>query len=223
MPAVPRFRGRREGRRLALAILRGRGVSDSTVADWFDLDPNVVRRLRETVAAPTGEGGEAMCGLGGRANLRATEGSDRLGPSPVDRHRTVRYSSAELRSATGARPLGRRASDRRPTRARPSPAGCGHALRPFVGEWAASAGGGWRLTVTDPRCRTDVTGAYAGRGQVNGNWWDTGTERRAGDGVQRNSRWSPRPTRSLRSLREVGEDPDRMGDTRQVAPTRTAR
>jgi hypothetical protein len=29
-------------------------VSDSTVADWFDLDPNVVRRLRETVAAPTG-------------------------------------------------------------------------------------------------------------------------------------------------------------------------
>ena len=36
-------------------------INDETGADWFDLDPNVVRRLRETVAAPTGEEGAKRC------------------------------------------------------------------------------------------------------------------------------------------------------------------
>lgn len=44
-----------EIRRLAFAVLHGRGVDDTTVADWFGLDPGTVRRLREGVAAPADE------------------------------------------------------------------------------------------------------------------------------------------------------------------------
>ncbi|MFC4357912.1 hypothetical protein ACFO0N_08110 [Halobium salinum] len=38
-------------RRLTLAVLHARGVSDRTLAEWFDLDEPTVRRLREEVEA----------------------------------------------------------------------------------------------------------------------------------------------------------------------------
>lgn len=40
-----------EVRRLALAVLHERGVSDFRLGEWFELEPETVRRLREEVEA----------------------------------------------------------------------------------------------------------------------------------------------------------------------------